>query len=224
MSDVTNSAAWIVKCSSPFPSARVHDRGQCVSTSITLNTISAGRNRDQPPHDPEARAARREQVAGQPRGRAEQQQRDRDQRDQQVLHHVDAVVRLLGEVVDRPVGRQPDREHAERAARDLEPRDDRVARRRVARADPHHCDPVARGEQRRRAATRRGAGSSRGGDGERPTSASVLRTRGASQQRRRSTGPSAAMIPRMKNRRKIGWSVRRCMYYARDEDELHERR
>ncbi len=30
------------------------------------------------------------------------------------------------------------------------------------------------------------------------------------------------MTPRMKNRRKIGWSVRRCMYYAATSGELDD--
>ena len=80
----------------------------------------------------------------------------------EVLHHVDAEVVALGDVVDRVVGRQPHREHAERPARDLEAGDDRRARRRPARARAGRSRSRTRPRTARRAARRRDAPSSSG--------------------------------------------------------------
>ena len=60
-----------------------------------------------------AQRVRAEERSRHPGRRAEEQQGDGDQRDREVLHHVDAVQGLLGHVVDRPVRRHVEGQHPE---------------------------------------------------------------------------------------------------------------
>ena len=69
-----------------------------------------------------------------------------DHRQHEVQHHVDAVGGLLGDVVDRPVGRDLERHEPEDEARDLEPAGGPLPGERVARAEAHDRDRVPGGE------------------------------------------------------------------------------
>ena len=169
--------------------------------------------REQPPG--------RQQPARQPGGRADQQQRRGDHRVRDVLHHVHREQVALGDVVDRPVGGDPQREQPGRERGDLEPRDHRRAGRREPRTEPVHAR--ARSRPRTTPTSSHTSGCAcQAGNGTSPsttrptTSAPCSRTRG-SRCRRRSPAPT---IPTTKMRRKNGWSTFMCMYQPRDEEEL----
>ena len=60
-----------------------------------------------------------------------------------VLHHVYPVEVVLGEIVDRPIGRDPDRARPGGEGRHLEAGDDGRTGRREPRAEPLDRDRVA---------------------------------------------------------------------------------
>ena len=98
-----------MKWAQPERSVRSTIAGQWTRT---MHEVEQDQRRDepgQPAHDRNSHRGDRSHRASQP-GRPEQQQRRGDHREHQVLHHVDAVEVALGEVVDRPVGREQHRE------------------------------------------------------------------------------------------------------------------
>ena len=142
--------------------ALVHDRGPVREHEHHVVDDQRGQEPRQPAHRPEDAAGRPQDVPEQPGRRAEEQQRGGQHREHQVLHHVHAVHLLLGDVVDRPVGREPDRDDPEEEADDLEPRDRGPARRRRSAARAVRSRRRTRRSARRRGARRPGGRSRRG--------------------------------------------------------------
>ena len=111
MSDDTSSNAWMRKCTTPDRSASFTISGQCVNTSTMLKISNAGMKRDSVrtvSNSHRGASTRRSSHAGMPSSSSGATTMVK----QQVLHHVDAEVVALGDVVHRVVGRHPHREHA----------------------------------------------------------------------------------------------------------------
>ena len=96
------------------------------------------------PQNPLGRAVVENDEAGQPRRHRQQEQRRDDEADQQVLQHVNEVQVLLGDVVHRPVGGEPQHGHTDDEEPLLVDRGDRLPCRHHEWSDvPDRIDPQA---------------------------------------------------------------------------------